>query len=310
MKSTFFQAGTFWVRTGNEVGKPLRATRLVDVLTDLRSYLSDPRGFKARKDDLTAFRDSHFLVSAQACFLPISQTGKATFTPVIYNYQSSKGNPAVMTIVATREGTSVQVVENSSGYMSEVLYFNADGQRAPFTATRLSTFKASGGDDTTSPAEAGAGGADVVLVIQVPLKSRGRSWAPFGSPPPVVAEAAPAPTARRGSAGLSDVETAVIGHGETEGRFTEINRLTIERDDRFPIRVTAQFYKATSNGVVTDTDVAQLRQQIDAVYADGEVVGSLVTGGHTQRPTEWVKTPPRLKKSLWAEPAWDWHKAF
>ena len=42
--------------------------------------------------------------------------------------------------MATSRGTSIQVVENSSGYMSEELFFNDDGERAPFTATRLSTF--------------------------------------------------------------------------------------------------------------------------------------------------------------------------
>jgi hypothetical protein len=46
------------------------------------------------------------------------------------------------------EGTSIQVVENDSGYMSEVLYFNEDGQRAPFSATRLSDHRRAGGDGT------------------------------------------------------------------------------------------------------------------------------------------------------------------
>ena len=143
---------------------------MVDVLSDVRDYLSRPSGFRASSDDLTASRDSHFLVSAQACFLPISATGTSTFTPVIYNYQSRR-DPAVMTVVATREGTSIQVVENGSGTMSEVLYFNADGQRAPYTATRLSTFKATGGDATTRASDAAEdAGLDVVLIIQVPLK--------------------------------------------------------------------------------------------------------------------------------------------
>jgi hypothetical protein len=48
----------------------------------------------------------------------------------------------------------------------------------------------------------------------------------------------------------SDVEEAVIGHGKVEGPFTEIDGLEIERDERYPIRVTVQFYKATSNGAV------------------------------------------------------------
>ncbi|MBT3224025.1 MAG: hypothetical protein HN348_33570, partial [Proteobacteria bacterium] len=158
---------------GNERGKKLRPISIVDMLKNPREYLSNPRSWKGKHSSLWADRDDHVLVSAQACLLPIPQEGEATFTPVIYNYQSSVGNPAVLTMVATREGTSIQVVENSSGYMSEVLYFNQDGERAPFTAMRLSDFQAQGGDSTTSADQATAdAGLDMVLVIQVPLKHR------------------------------------------------------------------------------------------------------------------------------------------
>ena len=53
----------------------------------------------------------------------------------------------------------------------------------------------------------------------------------------------------------SDVEQAVLGHGKVEGKFSEGRNLKFERDDRFPIRITVQFYKATSNGVVEDKDL-------------------------------------------------------
>ncbi len=311
-KTADLDADDLWIKTGNEDGRRLQSTRLVDLLDDVKSHLHDPSSFIGRNDSLLAGRDSHLLVSAQACFLPISAEGTATFTPVLYNYQSQPGNPAVMTIVATREGTSVQVVENDSGYMSEVLYFNDDGQRAPFTATRLSTFKAKGGDATTSSSEASEdAGLDVVLVIQVPLKHRARSWGYLGQ-----AEAEDMPSigglagSSKGAARSrsSDVETAVLGHGPTEGPHKEINDLSIVRDRRFPIRVTVQFYKATSNGVINNADVAELKAQIDKVYASGDFVGSLVTGGSTHRPTEWV-APVRTSNG-WARPIESWHKAF
>ena len=60
------------------------------------------------------------------------------------------------------------------------------------------------------------------------------------------------------------MENAVIGHGENEGPFTEIANLPIERDPRFPVRVTVQFYKATSNGVVSEADMAEIAAQIDS----------------------------------------------
>lgn len=85
----------------------------------------------------------------------------------------------------------------------------------------------------------------------------------------------------------SDVEAAVIGHGEVEGPFTEIDGLDIERDERFPIRVTVQFYKATSNGVVSAADMEEIAAQIERVYDDGDYVGSLVVDGPSERPTEY-----------------------
>jgi hypothetical protein len=80
----------------------------------------------------------------------------------------------------------------------------------------------------------------------------------------------------------------VIGHGEVEGPFTEIADLPIERDVRFPVRVTVQFYKATSNGVVSPEDMAGIAAQIErctrmrATWA----AGRLVTEGDTGRSTE------------------------
>lgn len=85
--------------------------------------------------------------------------------------------------------------------------------------------------------------------------------------------------------------------------FAEIAGLDIERDERFPVRVTVQFYQATSNGVVTDADIAKLRAQIDRVYDDASYVGSLVTEGHTGRPTEWVEPAPAVTATA---PTWAW----
>ena len=306
-KTADIRADQFYVRTGNEQGQELSPTALTDLLDNVKEYLHNPKGFKNPDDSLLSSRDTHFLVSAQACFLPIPKEGEATFTPVLYNYQSYSGNPAVMTIVATREGTSIQVVENDSGYMSEVLYFNEKGERAPFTATRLTDFKKQGGDAVT-PGHAAKddAGLNVVLVIQVPLKHKSRQRfqesVKSGAPKAVfsVAEPSTAPKKER-----SDVEVAVIGHGATEGPFKELNQRFIERDERFPIRVTAQFYKATSNGIVSDADVKELRAQIDKVYATGDYVGSLVTDGITNRPTEMDQA-----NGIWARPIWQWHKAL
>jgi hypothetical protein len=74
------------------------------------------------------------------------------------------------------------------------------------------------------------------------------------------------------------------------GPFAEIGGLRIQRDARFPIRVTVQFYKATSNGVVSDQDLADVQSSIEKVYANADYVGSLVVPqSQRNRPTDWLK---------------------
>ena len=118
--------------------------------------------------------------------------------------------------------------------------------------------------------------------IQVPLlqPDRARRSALL---PPAMAMCGAAPRSK-----ASNVDEAVIGHGDVEGPFTEIDNLAIKRDARFPIRVTVQFYKATSNGVVSAADMTGIAEQITEIYADARAVGSLVTEPDRGRSTEWT----------------------
>ena len=100
----------------------------------------------------------------------------------------------------------------------------------------------------------------------------------------------------------SDVEAAVIGHGAVEGPFTEIDDLEIERDERFPIRVTVQFYKATSNGIVSAADMEEIAAQISRVYKDADYVGSLVVDGPSERPTEYDGS--KVQPAGWWDTFW------
>jgi hypothetical protein len=222
---------------------------------------------------------------------------------VSFNYQSYQGDPAVLTIVATREGTSATVIDNvrdgfSAGYSwGQRLFFNQDGERASFTGERLSDFRANEGSSGDTPRAAGEAGLNMVLIIQVPLKQK----FPMEGELMAVEEADMAFAAP--SLKLeSDVEVAVIGHGEVEGPFTEIDGLDIERDPRFPIRVTVQFYKATSNGIVSAEDLQQIAGQIERVYDEADYVGSLVVGGASSRPTEY--DGPKEEPAGWWDAFW------
>ncbi|CAA9317525.1 FIG00564435: hypothetical protein [uncultured Leptolyngbya sp.] len=78
----------------------------------------------------------------------------------------------------------------------------------------------------------------------------------------------------------------------------------MERDTRFPIRATVQFYKATSNGIVSKPDIQAIQQQIARVYADADYVGSLVTEAETDRPAESEGTkqePPNWWRNFWQQ---------
>ncbi|MFY9234763.1 MAG: hypothetical protein WAO58_09935 [Fimbriimonadaceae bacterium] len=286
----------FTLMVGNQAGRPLKRVSLYDFLKEPTRYLSNPGSWLARSKTLLAPRDTKVLVSAQACFLPIPQQGIASFNPVLFNYQSVSGDPAVLTILATREGTSVTVIDNKRDAFStgsvwgQRLFFNNKGQRASFTGTRLSDFKASGGGRKGE----NEASLNMVLLIQVPLKQKNPMRFGGGGGGVAYDMAAPSSGAKM-KRESSDVEAAVIGHGETEGPFTEIDNLSIQRDDRFPVRVTVQFYKATSNGVVSQGDMKEIKDQIDKVYALSDYVGSLVTEGETGRATEYdgIKIQPR-----------------
>ncbi len=286
------------VLTGNEKGETTKSVLLAEVLEDLRGYLTKPDSWTGREKSLLAERDSHVLVSAQAAFLPIPENGEATFNPVLFNYQSYPGDPAVLTILATREGTSATVIDNQrDGFEAgrtwgQRLFFNQDGDRASLTGKRISDFRTeqsetNGEGIELPPVEVLAeDGLNMVMLIQVPLKQK-EPFSNFSTSNDTMFESAPMAAAPLMQRAQSNVEAAVIGHGPVEGPFTEIDNLAIERDPNFPIRVTVQFYKATSNGVVSEADLAEIDTQIKRIYDDADYVGSLVTDGRTRRPTEY-----------------------
>jgi hypothetical protein len=300
----------FYLLVGNEKGTDLHKISLREYLGNFRSYLHDQNSWAGRESSLLSERDSHVLVSAQAAFLPVPKQGRAEFNPVLFNYQSYAGDPAVLVIVATREGTSATIIDNTrdafpAGFSwGQRLFFNQNGERSSFTGERLSDFsieddRSSSGRESgeNSAQAAGESGLNMVLVIQVPLKQKNplermmMESAPEAASGPVMPEAAG-----------SDIEAAVIGHGKVEGPFTEVDGLPIERDERFPVRVTVQFYQATSNGVIDEADMQAIAAQIQRVYQDADYAGSLVVEGDSGRPTEYEgpkQEPPGWWRSFW-----------
>ncbi|HXV96875.1 MAG TPA: hypothetical protein VEC93_00525, partial [Anaerolineae bacterium] len=101
----------FYLQVGNEKDEGLQRVTLTEYLGNFRRYLSNPASWTGQETSLLAEGDTHVLVSAQAAFLPVPAQGQAQFNPVLFNYQSYAGDPAVLVIVATREGTSATIID-------------------------------------------------------------------------------------------------------------------------------------------------------------------------------------------------------
>ncbi len=294
-----------FLRVGNErAGGRDRVLSLREFLDDPGRWLSRPGDGAVRGGSLLAPRDSHALVSAQAAFLPVPRGGKATFHPVIFNYQSTAGSPAVLTILVTRQGTSLTVIDNARDGVGrswgQRLFFNAGGERAPLTAERLSDVEERGATSNGEAAGEVGEDANLLLLVQVPLRHRERRpWAleaPAAAAPMAMAES-------KAARGAADLETAVLGHGALQGPFTELAGLGVERDPRFPIRVTVQFYQAVSGPRIGEAEMAGLARLVGKVYEKGDWVGSLVCPGpgDAGRPTAWRGAADRPGHLSW----WD-----
>lgn len=275
------------IPVGNHAGEPLRRVSLRDVLTDLPAFLSSPDDWTGPSPSLLRDADTHALVSAQACFLPIPRGGTTTFTPRLFSYQSTYDDPAVLTLLVTHEGTSIRALDGGRTR----LFFNDAGQRACLTGTRASEVE---DVPETTPSGATASrepSANLVYVVQVPLKVRERIHS-FGA---VSYAGIPVPCAAP-----PDLEDAHIGHGRGLGAHPETGGHPLARDPRFPVRITVQLYLATTEARLSYADVGTLADRIRAVY--GHAPTSLVTDGATGRPTEHdapIAGPPWWVRAMW-----------
>jgi hypothetical protein len=216
----------------------------------------------------------------------------------------------VLVLLATREGTSATIIENRredstfEGHGKE-LYFNDAGRRAVFAAERRRDVAARiarrGGPTTAAERSALGRGADMIAIVQVPLVHEDRGllggafpWGDYayefsddhGMLGPDI-RVRPGPVRTGG-----DLDRAVIGHGPVLGPYVEGRGKRLVRDVAFPIRITVQFYKATSDGIVGDRDLDALATTIRSVYAHADYVGSLVLpDGDERRPTAWQSFP-------------------
>jgi hypothetical protein len=313
------------LKVGNENGTDLQVISLKEYLENLENYISYPNKFHLDNQPLLTDRDTHALVSAQACFLPISSAGKCSFNPVLFNYQSRYESPAVLAILISPEGTSATTIDNSEDLAKwgQNLYFNHHGQKTCFIGRRLSDYIENQTRDLAARQAISfkearsqitvAEDINMMMVVQVPLKHKQLKYSNTVPSVSTCSTENDLPiflskkqqkkikqkSLPRAKFCRSDVEDAAIGYGKDEGEHRELGGHKLERDERYPIRVTVQFYKATSNGIINDRDLVNIHDWIEIAYSSADYLGSLVVGTLEKgdlgmdetRPTQPVPSP-------------------
>merc|ERR1712083_1141822 len=76
---------------------------------------------------------------------------------------------------------------------------------------------------------------------------------------------------------------------ELRGLLDTVKEYKLQRDERYPVRVTLQYYKATDNGAVDKDIMDDIVKQLAQSQKQADFMGSLVTEYDPNRPSEWIQ---------------------
>lgn len=286
----------FNVVVGNERNSEKKLISFKEYLENIDTY--------TKNDQLKSMyleRDSKILTSAQACILPLENNTEVEFNVKLFNYQSYS-EPAVLVIVASSEGTSAQIVTGSEC----TLYFNKNQQNANFIAERLSDDRKRRGVSLEGPMTNEEKQRNALLIFQVPLKIISRKTSFWDGKEGMVLGCDNNNYISNNygsyySSGegfdINDYnikneynteilykknigfENAVIKTSTGFGKFIGTNNKHLERDPKFPIRCTVQYYKITDTTDISDSMIKEISDQINKQYnmTSLDNKGSLVT---------------------------------
>lgn len=299
----------FSVTVGNErpssslSSSTVQRITLQDYLTNAPKYLSSDKningivdGINTKVKSLYLERDKNILTSAQFCILPLSK-GKCEFNVSLYNYQSTKENPAVLVIVASSQGTSAQVIVDGKTR----LYFNHHGKAANFQAVRLKDDRAARGKIVEGKMDLEEQERNVLFVYQVPLKQKVVARNNFyddcneqlqclSTSSNCVLElhskSFSKSTNSSGGRKKRGMDHAMLNVGATHSDYVGVGDYEIERDPRFPIRCTLKYYKVTDDANIPESEFQEMYEKILKTYKTGVQFGSLVIDGSTNRTTD------------------------
>ena len=244
------------------------------------------------------------LTSSQACVLPLEASGEVEFVPQIYSYQGRQDDPTVLMIVASNQGTSAHLLTGRQ----QKLMFNRGGKATKFLAKRLQQDRAERNVSLQGAMTSDETDRNSLFLVQIPLKqspviSSSHMFSPVYQSATMNCSAAVSFSTfgdcqeqcrtklKSKSRGMD--HAMLRASDNIEGDFSDFKDKRLERDDRFPIRMTVQYYRVTDDPRLRSEDVADMATKITNIYKVGRSSGSLVTET-TCRPTE-----PKLRDLTW-----------
>ena len=281
----------FFVTVGNEKkGAELKRIPLKEFLQQISKYTD------ANVKSMYLERDEKILTSAQACVLPSTQDGSSEFNVRLFNYPSHSEDPAVLVLVVSANGTSCQVVTE----YQQKLYFNEAGMATNFVATSLTKHRKDQGivnkEELAKEMDQSEKEMNALLVFQIPLKQKERLVMRGGG---LTFQSAYANECLAPQCAMmcdyededecvaeGNFEDAILSTGKAHSEFKGTRGFTLERDSKYPIRCTIQFYKVSDTLDVPEKEFGKIADKINAVYQKADVYGSLVVDGKTKRVTE------------------------
>jgi len=82
------------------------------------------------------------------------------------------------------------------------------------------------------------------------------------------------------------MDMGILSLGTDKGEFVGTKGLKLERDERFPIRCTLQYYRLTDDNKIDEATIKDIKNQNDRVEAKAIASGSLVFSEDKTRKTE------------------------
>lgn len=236
-------------------------------------------------------RDEVVLARSQCCFLPLGGRESVDFAVSAYSYHRN-----VLFIVASAFGTSVYRANGTT----QRLLLDMEGESHHYRAAKMVDKESGQVVRSFAGMSAQQKQENALYIYQVPIRSKYRSrgacapagGAPAGGAPaggntfefeeveescsiPGVLFCRESRESPRGRGAVDRGAVARLDVGERVGRMPELDMRELQRDARYPITLTIQYYRI-SNGPVSEAAARDVVAKLNGLEAASVATGSLV----------------------------------